>query len=67
MKALIAGATGLIGSYLLSMLLEDPYYEQVVIITRRTLDLSNEKSNQIVTDFDKIRDVLTIFNLLLTN
>ena len=59
MKALIAGATGLIGSYLLSMLLEDPYYEQVVILTRRTLDLSDEKSNKIVTDFDKIRDVLT--------
>ncbi len=59
MKALIAGATGLIGSHLLRMLLDDPDYEQVVILTRRTLNLRDEKSNQIIADFDQINKTLT--------
>lgn len=50
--ALIAGATGLVGSHLLKLLLEDPYYEQVKVVTRRPINISNEKYFEIVLDFD---------------
>ncbi len=57
-NALIAGSTGLIGSFLLEKLLTDERYEKVYIITRRPLNLDNEKAREIITDFDHIRNDL---------
>lgn len=53
-QALLVGATGLIGSYLLKMLLEDEQYEQVNVLSRRDLDLEHPKLNLKVIDFEDL-------------
>ena len=54
--ALIAGATGLVGSHLLKLLLENPYYDQVKVVTRREIKISNKKLQEIILNFDKPED-----------
>ena len=51
--ALILGATGLIGSQLLTKLLHSPYYDKVVVLTRKTLGITNTKLAEVLFDFDK--------------
>jgi len=55
-KAIIAGASGLIGSKLLSILLHESYYDEVLILMRKELPLSHKKLVQLVIDFDKLDD-----------
>ena len=55
-KAIIAGASGLIGSKLLSILLHESYYDEVLILVRKELQLSHKKLVQLVIDFDKLDD-----------
>ena len=50
--ALIAGASGLVGSFLVKMLLEDVYYEKVKILVRKPVDLEYPALEQIVYDYD---------------
>ncbi|WP_224999351.1 oxidoreductase [Cesiribacter sp. SM1] len=54
--ALIAGATGLVGWQLLNLLLSDPYYDRVYVLTRRKLTLEHPKLEQLVIDFDTLAD-----------
>jgi uncharacterized protein YbjT (DUF2867 family) len=54
--ALIAGATGLIGSQLLDLLLNDPEYHLVKAITRKPLAKAHEKLENIITDFDTLSE-----------
>ena len=51
--ALIVGATGLIGNHLLTKLLHSPYYDKVVVLTRRTLGIINTKLTEVIFDFDR--------------
>jgi uncharacterized protein YbjT (DUF2867 family) len=53
-KAIIAGASGLIGSELLKILLGDPEYSEVLAIVRTPLELSHPKFNQIAINFDRL-------------
>jgi len=55
-KAIIAGASGLIGSKLLNILLYESYYDEVLILVRKELPVSNKKLVQLVIDFDKLDD-----------
>lgn len=55
-KAVIAGASGLIGSKLLEILLHEPYYDEVLILVRNELPVSNKKLVQLVIDFEKLDD-----------
>ncbi len=52
--ALIAGATGLVGSSLLERLLADPLYRAVRALVRRPLDIGHEKLESAVVDFDAL-------------
>ncbi|MEN6543943.1 NAD(P)H-binding protein [Parvibaculum sp.] len=52
--ALVAGATGLVGGFLLKRLLDAPTYDRVVVITRRSVGLSHPKLIEIVTDFETL-------------
>jgi uncharacterized protein YbjT (DUF2867 family) len=52
--ALLAGATGLIGKQLLQLLLNDPEYHKVIAITRKPLNISDQKLENIITDFDNL-------------
>ena len=49
-SAIIAGATGLVGSHLLELLLADNQYEQIYVLTRRALDIQNSKMVPIVVE-----------------
>jgi uncharacterized protein YbjT (DUF2867 family) len=53
-KATIAGASGLIGSNLLNILLEAPEYSEVLILVREELPILHKKLVQLVIDFDKL-------------
>ncbi|MFN3403527.1 MAG: NAD(P)H-binding protein [Cytophagaceae bacterium] len=49
--AIVLGATGLIGKYLVKMLLEDPDYNKVIILVRRPVSYQSEKAEVVITDF----------------
>lgn len=53
-RALLAGATGLIGQKLLPLLLDSPYYQEVKVVTRRPLGMEHDKLTVIEMDFDDL-------------
>ena len=57
MKALIIGATGATGRDLVSVLLQDPHYTEVVTFVRRSSGRSHPKLSEIITDFDHLEKV----------
>ncbi len=54
--ALLAGATGLVGSHCLRLLLNNQNYDKVIALTRRPLTLLHEKLDNRVIDFDNAVD-----------
>ncbi|QEM13205.1 oxidoreductase [Mucilaginibacter rubeus] len=52
-KAVIAGSSGLIGSHLLQILLEQAYFDEVLILVRKKLPLQHHKLTQLVIDFEQ--------------
>ena len=52
--ALIAGASGLVGSHCLQLLLDDPRYSKVISVARRPLHLDHPKLKQVVVDFNDL-------------
>jgi uncharacterized protein YbjT (DUF2867 family) len=58
-KAIIAGASGLIGSKLLNILLQESYYDEVLILVRKEFPVTHKKLVQLVIDFDKLNDHAT--------
>ena len=55
-RALLAGATGLIGGHVLDLLLADPTYDEVTALVRRPLEIEHEKLGERVVDFDRLAD-----------
>lgn len=53
-KAIIIGASGLIGRELLSLLLEQSEFESVKIFVRKSLGIQNPKLFEIITDFSDL-------------
>jgi len=58
--ALLCGATGLVGSHCLNLLLADAFYEKVVVLTRRPLGpvVANPKLDQRIVDFEQLDDFI---------
>lgn len=54
--ALIAGATGLTGRYLLDLLLKDSYYSSVIAVTRKPLDKTDARLKNVVVNFDSLEN-----------
>ena len=54
--ALIAGASGLVGSELLKVLLESSDYSMVNSLVRKPTGIKNPKLNEFIVDFDKLRN-----------
>lgn len=52
--ALIAGATGLVGSFCLDLLLQSNRYAKVISVGRRQLHIQHPKLQQLVVDFDRL-------------
>ncbi|QKG51575.1 NAD-dependent epimerase/dehydratase family protein [Hymenobacter sp. BRD67] len=55
--ALLAGATGLIGSELLPLLLASERYAKVIVVGRRSVSLAHPKLTQVITELDQLEDV----------
>jgi uncharacterized protein YbjT (DUF2867 family) len=55
-KAIIAGASGLIGSNLLNILLQHPDYDDVLILVREPLPIVHKKLTQLKIDFDQLNN-----------
>jgi len=55
-KAIIAGASGLIGSLLLYDLLQSAAYQEVVILVRNKLPIEHKKLKQVIVDFNRLTD-----------
>jgi uncharacterized protein YbjT (DUF2867 family) len=53
-KAIIAGASGLIGGHLLQCLLQSPAYKEVTVLVRAPLPLSDPKLKQVILNFDDL-------------
>ena len=56
--ALIAGASGLVGSHLLEQLLASPEYDRVIALGRRPLEQANPKLVPVVADFATLDKVV---------
>ena len=58
-RAILAGATGLVGGECLKRLLASEHYSQVVVVTRRRVELPGRhpKLRQAVVEFDQLGDV----------
>jgi uncharacterized protein YbjT (DUF2867 family) len=53
--ALLVGATGLVGRCLLKFLQEDAYYQRIVVVTRKPIDVGSKCKN-VVVDFTKLAE-----------
>lgn len=60
-KALVLGATGLVGSQLIQRLLTDARYSTVNILARRETGIVAEKLNEHIIDFDDLSSGLAYF------
>jgi len=55
-KAIIVGASGLIGSSLLDILLRESGFDEVLILVRKELSIEHSKLKQLVIDFDQLKN-----------
>src|SRR5665213_2125355 len=54
MTILLLGASGLIGSHCLRILLSDDRYDEVIAVVRRPLAFTHPRLVQLLVDFDKL-------------
>ncbi len=54
--ALVAGSTGLIGSQLLELLLEDNGYSKVIALSRKPLSISHPKLENVVMEANELKN-----------
>ena len=50
-KAILFGASGFVGSYLLTNLLENELYSEVTIVVRKPLNIQHTKLNMVLADY----------------
>ena len=68
-RAVLFGASGHVGGYLVRELLDDDQYESVVIVVRHPLTFSHPKLSMLVADFstlEKVKDEITGDELFIT-
>lgn len=55
MRAVVVGANGLVGSELIQSLIKDPYFTQIIAVTRKPLQVTNSKlQNSICKNFEQL-------------
>ncbi|MGN1401474.1 MAG: NAD-dependent epimerase/dehydratase family protein [Bacillus sp. (in: firmicutes)] len=62
-KALVGGATGLVGSHLVKILLSAEEYEEVRVIVRRPIGIDHPKLKETVVDFDRLGMYAELFSV----
>ncbi|WP_440115871.1 oxidoreductase [Paenibacillus sp. QZ-Y1] len=55
-KAIVIGATGLVGDLLVRSLLQNPAYSRILVLVRRPLELEHPKLEQHVVDWEHLED-----------
>lgn len=58
-RAIIAGATGLVGGELVKLLLGTREYEGITVLVRRRLNVAHPRLTQLVIDYDKLGEMPT--------
>lgn len=53
-RALIAGATGLVGGELVKLLLGRPHYSKITVLVRRRMNLAHPRLEQLVIDYNEL-------------
>ncbi|WAC15328.1 NAD(P)H-binding protein [Dyadobacter pollutisoli] len=53
-KAILFGASGFVGSYLLEGLLNDPDYSQVTVVVRKSLNVTHPKLKTLIGDYQSL-------------
>ena len=56
-QATLFGATGLIGGYLLDIILEDPYFNHVIVVSRRSFSKKHPKMDTRIIDFSTTKQI----------
>lgn len=56
-KAIVYGASGLVGSYILETLLNSPDYEQIIAVVRKDLNIRHPKLMTLVGNFSSLPDL----------
>lgn len=62
-SALLAGATGLVGRYLLHELLDSPDYGRVVVIGRRSVGFSHPRLVEHLVGFERLEECASLFRV----
>jgi uncharacterized protein YbjT (DUF2867 family) len=62
-SALIVGATGLVGGFLLHSLLEEDLYDHITALVRKPLARQHPKLKSVVTDFDSLDETTDAFQV----
>src|SRR4051794_13418979 len=53
-RVVLAGATGLVGSYCLRFLQDSPDIQEIIVLTRRSLNETHPKLKEHIIDFSKL-------------
>ncbi|WP_165861430.1 NAD(P)H-binding protein [Paenibacillus paeoniae] len=56
-KAVIAGATGLVGGELVKLLLSREDYSKVTVLVRRKLPIAHERLEQLVVEYERLEEL----------
>lgn len=56
-SAMVVGATGLVGSELLKILLESDYYRTIVSLSRKAPDIEHPSLVKLIVDFDRLEEM----------
>jgi len=59
--AIVIGATGLVGSQLVQLLVNSMEFEKVITLTRRAMQVESDKVDNHVVDFDRLAEVSALF------
>lgn len=62
-KALILGATGLVGSHLLNQLLAHSEYDTIRILVRKSTGITHSKLEEHIIDFNQFQDYTLLFEV----
>lgn len=62
-KALILGASGLVGGHCLQFLLTDSLYDDITVLVRKPLPVEHPKLKQHVIDFEQLSSYQDLFNV----
>lgn len=55
-RAIIAGASGLIGKHLLQIILNENVYDEVLILVRKELPIQQKKLKQLLIDYKRVKN-----------